>query len=537
MNMMPTPTPQNSARRRIPAVFFTYDQDQETALFTLRSYLALWPGLPLDFVIPYTSQAALEAYQSQLPSDLPCTFVRTESAIAAALSQLIGAVLLKSDSPWFFWCTSDRIPITFADPPRLCGLASLLLENQLPHTSDVVRLTRWRDSVFTSPAGGAESISGFPFTVNSLSTLFGFWHPQFVSRRFLTWIGDVASSGQVATMANLNEKLLESFDAMAFRGLLPRQTLAKFVEPTHHGKWTLNYRVDRFRAGLSVGQAAKSTREFITFSNPNQKNVNRFWEKKEVLAPESLGSLEAPEDDSAFQNLIQRKFPPLPTIVATYGGSGSKFLVRNIYPHEEFAVLKQAHSHWRVPPVPLQPGQKVVYLYGDPRNTVCSFFARRGGITHLHDFHTPSKEQQQQVRSGWVCQALKNLETDAGPITADWDLEKFLCHGVEQFRLEEHFDCWMYAGLPYPVYFCRYETLWENWGRLQHALGITRDDLPAKENRRSSWADLPEPQNAALHKMLGDFALRLETLPDLFKAENGTLTDLKTDSVFVPQIV
>ena len=95
----------------------------------------------------------------------------------------------------------------------------------------------------------------------------------------------------------------------------------------------------------------------------------------------------------------------------------------------------------------------------------------------------------------------------------------------------------MYAGLPYPVYFCRYETLWENWGRLQHALGITRDDLPAKENRRSSWADLPEPQNAALHKMLGDFALRLETLPDLFKAENGTLTDLKTDSLFVPQIV
>ena len=124
---MPTPTPQNSARRRIPAVFFTYDQDQETALFTLRSYLALWPGLPLDFVIPYTSQAALEAYQSQLPSDLPCTFVRTESAIAAALSQLIGAVLLKSDSPWFFWCTSDRIPIAFADPPRLCGLSSLLL--------------------------------------------------------------------------------------------------------------------------------------------------------------------------------------------------------------------------------------------------------------------------------------------------------------------------------------------------------------------------------------------------------------------------
>ena len=95
----------------------------------------------------------------------------------------------------------------------------------------------------------------------------------------------------------------------------------------------------------------------------------------------------------------------------------------------------------------------------------------------------------------------------------------------------------MYAGLPYPVYFCRYETLWENWGRLQHALGITRDDLPAKENRRSNWADLPEPQNAALHKMLGDFALRLETLPDLFKAENGTLTDLKTDSLFVPQIV
>jgi hypothetical protein len=37
--------------------------------------------------------------------------------------------------------------------------------------------------------------------------------------------------------------------------------------------------------------------------------------------------------------------------------------------------------------------------------------------------------------------------------------------------------------------------------------------------------------------MLGDFALRLEALPDLFKAENGTLTDLKTDSLFVPQIV
>jgi len=521
----------------IPAIFFTYDQDQETALFTLQSYLALWPNLPLKFVIPYNHLPTMADYRCKLPSDLKCSFVFAKPAVAATLFELLEAVLLQSDSQWFFWCTSDRIPVGLATP-ALSDLASTLLETQLPNPIDAVRLTRWRESAHSVPIDSTIELADIPFNVSTVLPLFGFWHPQFVSRRFLYWLKDVAFSCKEETSGDLRDfqqALKRACPAVTnFKVLLPRLTVAKFTEPTDEGKWTLNYRVDRFRAGLSVGKAPDSTQSWITFANANQDRKNNFWLQQQATPGESLDSK---EDDVQYQNLIQRTFPPLPIIVVTYGGSGSKFLLKNLYPNKLPSELPEAHSHWRVPPMTIEPEQKLIYIFGDPRNSVLSFFARRHSLTHLHGFEVRPREVQPQYRKLKIINTLKNLETDAGPITEEWDLEQFLEHEVEQFRLEEHFDCWTYSRLNYPVYFCRYETLWENWGHLQSTLGVTRNDLPEKENRRSNWIDLPEPQKTALNKMLGDFALRLEALPDLFEVKHGIFTDLKTNTIFVPRII
>ena len=535
--MNTTPTHQHSATRRIPVVFFTYDRDLETNLFTLQSYHDLWQHLNLEFFIPYSSQTALEAYQLNLPAGLAFTLVRVDPGVAATLVELIEAVLTSRDSLWFFWCTSDRIPIASATS-RLAHLTSKLFDTQSSPKSDCIRLTRWRDIGPTADDGTTEIVSDICFNVSSVLPLFGFWHPQFVSRQFLCWLKDVAFSCKQTTSGNLHDfaKIVTREHALVtnLKVLLPTLTLAKFTESTAQGKWTLNYRVDRFRAGLHVGAVENSTLGWITFANPNQRKINNFWLQQEAM---TQGANDQKESDSACNSLIQRKFPPLPTIVVTYGGSGSKFLLKNIYPNTEPSKLEDAHSHWRVPPITIEPSQKLVYIFGDPRNAILSFFARRHSLTHLHGFKVQPAEVQKQPRSLWVSHHLSNLETDAGTLTENLDLEQFLSDGIEQFRLEEHFDCWMYSRLPYPVYFCRYETLWENWGQLQRALGITRNDLPIKEMRRSNWTDLPESQNSALNKILGDFALRLEGLPDLFKVHNGTITDLNTGSVFVPQIV
>ena len=82
--------------------------------------------------------------------------------------------------------------------------------------------------------------------------------------------------------------------------------------------------------------------------------------------------------------------------------------------------------------------------------------------------------------------ALQNLECDPGPLTSDWDLARFLENGQDLFRLEEHFDNWLYSRIPYQVIFCCYESLWQNWSNLQEILEVNLPELPPQKQRRAN---------------------------------------------------
>jgi hypothetical protein len=94
-------------------------------------------------------------------------------------------------------------------------------------------------------------------------------------------------------------------------------------------------------------------------------------------------------------------------------------------------------------------------------------------------------------------------------------LERYLEAGVDQFLLENHFDCWIgRAAKGYPVLFVRYEELGDHWDRLAEFLALPAGDPPLEvQARTSDWTSLPRRQRRRIDRMYGGFARRLAALP------------------------
>ena len=107
-------------------------------------------------------------------------------------------------------------------------------------------------------------------------------------------------------------------------------------------------------------------------------------------------------------------------------------------------------------PNAVEADQPVVYVFGDPRNAILSVFERRLSRTVQHGF---TGETDAKAISDFVLRHAANLTVDAAPMDESWDLPRYLEHGFDLLRLEEHFDYWFYGDLPYSVLFVRYETL------------------------------------------------------------------------------
>src|SRR5690606_25182383 len=108
------------------------------------------------------------------------------------------------------------------------------------------------------------------------------------------------------------------------------------------------------------------------------------------------------------------------------------------------------------------------------------------------------------------------VEVDVQPMDDSWDLDRFLQGGFDLLRLEEHFDYWAYGDTPYPVLFVRYETFAKTAPLAADHLRITRGPVSLVK-RQSDWRALPADRQAALQAIYGEFAARLESLPDLFE--------------------
>lgn len=167
----------------------------------------------------------------------------------------------------------------------------------------------------------------------------------------------------------------------------------------------------------------------------------------------------------------------LKTLIST-GGVGS-CAVRNYI--REFIYTTDAHR--RDPKIDIPA--KIVYVYGDPRNQLLSFFRRgfmRAPYTHCH-----------HVRG--------NVEDIS--VLPEWTLESYLENGVDYYDLSGHLSGWLnYNQRCYEIMFVRYEAMADKMMDILQFM-----DIPLMPNgfefraRSSDWTALPDKHQEQITDM------------------------------------
>src|SRR4051812_1073782 len=207
-------------------------------------------------------------------------------------------------------------------------------------------------------------------------------------------------------------------------------------------------------------------------------------------------------------------------LVSSFGGVGSKCLVKGLLQTADEKILNQAHTHLRLPPgKDVLDGRKMIYMFGDPYNAVVSFFNRRKMRTRAHGF---------DGRGGggdpfWVVKHCRNIGGKHAAMNPNWELMDYLKNGVDLLEIEQHFDNWVQARTEYPILFLRYETMWDHLQDIYNFVGLPQSDIarfPAQQPRGSSWQEQPESLKLGLAKMCGALHKRIMNAADVWIAGN-----------------
>jgi hypothetical protein len=159
-------------------------------------------------------------------------------------------------------------------------------------------------------------------------------------------------------------------------------------------------------------------------------------------------------------------------------------------------------------------------------NAVVSFFARRESISELHGFDGKPGEG----KNYWVMQHCRNLDTEPGPMTSEWDLPRYLDHGEDLFRLEEHFDNWSNPPPGTRVLLVRYESMWDHLPEIFRFAEIPESLIrrfPERRRRVSDWRNLPDEIRTRLEEIYGPLHERLLVQPDVGIIGDGVSTALE----------
>lgn len=142
--------------------------------------------------------------------------------------------------------------------------------------------------------------------------------------------------------------------------------------------------------------------------------------------------------------------------------------------------------------------RKMIYLYGDPYNTILSYH-RRGFISDPDAKHC---RHMNGDYNGLIKFKSRNLQG-------------FLNNGYDFFRLEDHVNTWMnYTNRKYKIMFVKYESLPQTLPEITKWLGIEdRQLVPVK--RISDWEKSEGKVKDGLHKMFGKYRERWLQFEDL----------------------
>ena len=491
--------------KSLPAPFLVQDADIEHGIFCLERHAAAFAGCDVTFIVPFTDRQARVRYRAALPG-VPIRFVHCASALDATLAALLSAC---GDADWVLWLTADRYPIAHLQDgalQRICGLAAAgALE-----AYDAVKFCRWRevevsDAAPVSNPDLADRFESRPYT------RYGFWHPHLVRRAVLQAIvADVTREGHPR---DFNAAVTQVSAGLTGPTLFPKAALLKLEEPLDRGLTTLNYAARRARAGLVPIAPNHSGDLTCGFNAPHAARANHFWR--------SAGTPPA--------RVVRDPLPDSPFHVLSFGGSGSKVLADALFAQMVTGNnmrVDDLHSHRRIPPAAIPTGQQLIYVFADPRDAVMSFFERRKRRTAAHNFEGYSGRNSHKPMPQWVMKHLELLQAAPGPITADWDLPRYLAQPQDLFRLDEHLDNWLYARASYRITFVRYDTLWDNADALAQHLGLDSLNLRDRVPRSSNWRDLGLVDQGRLDARYGPLADRMAALPDVFMAQGGRICDL-----------
>jgi hypothetical protein len=201
-------------------------------------------------------------------------------------------------------------------------------------------------------------------------------------------------------------------------------------------------------------------------------------------------------------------------IVATYGGAGSKTLIRGILNQpprgsSPINLVHRHHTHRRVPDQAVLEGQKVIYVYGDPAHSIASFF-RRAANDDPDDPHPGHRN--------FLARHCRNIEGDVQKLTEGYCLEDFLRSDEDAFGLADHFHSWMGAKVPYPILFVRYETLWDHVEEIFDFVGIPRAEAASFPEKRQNYVERNRRYDEPLARLRIKYArliAEIEQLPPI----------------------
>ena len=475
----------------VPGIFFSHDGYLDPGIFCLNQFARNWPDCPVRFFVPVNSQAAGERIPAEVAAGITLQIVACASPIKATLQALEAA---SGDSEWVFWCSSDRYPIVISHEALGAVARDLMAHPDKPRPeTQAVRFVRWQD-VSTIDADAPDvTIGGAIFKPASASNV-GFWHPHFMRRSWLR-----ALIARLPEEARLNDvqAAIAALDAeIPLRPLIAVRPLMKLEEPMWRGHATLNYAARLGRKGRRVQDhvVADAT---LTFASPDNMAGNYYWR--------------------AFAKDVQKELAPMaagsaPIQVVSAGGTGGGEMASWLNRDAPPGVQVVASSQRRLPPTQALPGQRFVYVFGDPRDAVLSIF---GGHAARETGGFPVSAMDHADR----------LSVLVSPMTAGWRLADFLAEGRDLLRLEEHLDFWLFADAPYEVVFVRAERMRESSGTLAAYLGldVRPPDVPAPE---PGWASLAFEQRDRLAGIYSYLVERLKALPDVFSVKDGVAATL-----------
>jgi hypothetical protein len=210
----------------------------------------------------------------------------------------------------------------------------------------------------------------------------------------------------------------------------------------------------------------------------------------------------------------------LRVLVSSFGGVGSKCLVKGVMQTDDESILGQVHTHLRRPPDKRAlDGRTMIYMFGDPYNAVISFFKRRMKKTRSHGFNT--REGNGDLL--WAVKHCQNIGGEYERMNPEWDVEAYLDNGEDLLKMEEHFDNWVNAKTDYPVLFVRYETMWNHLREICKFVGLPESAIgrfPGQEPRGSRWEDEPDTIKMKLAKMYGALHDKIAAAPDICVGSN-----------------